>query len=683
MSSLWLILPVGADFCIETSNLHVRKGAWNFLRSNKAYLNCQTRLQAQGLWRERLNESGFFTNLPIQTISVDDSLGRVTACSVYAKRSAPHYNSAAMDGIAVRAADTFGAQETAPLQLMIQLKEAPFVAGSCYVVDTGDVMPIGTNAVIMIEDLHCVGTVAEITAAASPWQHVRIIGEDIVANELVIPEHQVISPVDIAALMAAGLEEIQVLERPKVAVIPTGDEIVATQQELKPGAILDVNSHMLAAAVREWGGNPSRHAIVRDNPAALKQAISEELAVNDIVLVNAGTSAGTEDFTCEILSQLGEVLVHGVAIKPGKPVVLAICDKKPVVGLPGYPVSAMLTAELFVKDIVRARQKLPQAETTQVDATIVRQMASTVGVEEYVRVSVGNVQGKIVAAPLNRGAGLISSLTRAQGIISVNEASSGLNAGSVTPVRLLRDAKPDHNILSVGSHDLALELLGIHLKRRRGNISLSCANVGSMGGIMAIRNNEAHLAGIHMLDEATGQYNVSQVEKFLPQVAWRLVHLAMRQQGLMVAAGNPRNIAGLQCLSRSDVTFINRQRGSGTRMLLDYELNKLGIAGTQINGYEKEVGTHMTVAASVASGSIDAGLGVQAAAKALGLDFIPVASEQYDLLMNFAPHDERMAFIIQILQSPEFRSEVEALGGYDLIHAGKLVAVGNGGAVRM
>ena len=634
------------------------------------------------MWQKELSDAGFFSRLPVETVDVDKSLARVAAGSVYAVQSAPHYNSAAMDGIAVRASDTFGAQETAPLQLEIKPAGTLYAAGCCYIVDTGDVMPPGTNAVIMIEDVHRIGAMAEIIAAASPWQHVRIIGEDIVANELVIPEHQAISPVDIAALMAGGLERVQVLARPRVGIIPTGDEIVATHRELKPGTILDINSHMLAAAVSEWGGTAHCHAIVKDDPAALEQAVRSELAESDVVLINAGTSAGTEDYTSDVLNKLGKVLVHGVSIKPGKPVVLAICEGKPVIGLPGYPVSAMLTAELFARDILRERQKLPQTETRQISATVVRQVPSTVGVEEYVRVSVGNVQGKMVAAPLGRGAGLISSLTKAQGIISIDEAGLGLSAGTLTPVRLLRESRPDRNILAVGSHDLALELLGVHLRRRRGDVSLSCTNVGSMGGIMAIRNNEAHLAGIHMLDESTGQYNVSQVEKYLPKIAWRLVHLAMRQQGIMVAAGNPKGIKGLSCLARPDVTFINRQRGSGTRMLLDYELNKLGISGGRIDGYEKEVATHMTVAASVASGTIDAGLGVLAAAKALGLDFLPVASEQYDLLMNFASRDERMALIIQVLQSAEFRSEVEALGGYDLSRAGELIAVGGACAVN-
>lgn len=639
------------------------------------------RQEAQKLWWQKLTESGFFDNPPVLTIPVDETLGRVTACSVYARQSAPHYNGAAMDGIAVCAQDTYGALETQPRQLNIIKNAEAFKSGSCYIVDTGDVMPAGTNAVVMIEDVNRADEIAEVIAAATPWQHVRIIGEDIVANELVIPEHQAVSPVDIAALLAAGLESIEVIARPRVAIIPTGDEIVATFAELKPGTILDVNSHMLAAAVKEWGGEPVRYPIVKDIKSDLNKTICDALDSSDMVLVNAGTSAGTEDYTAEVLAELGEVLVHGVAIKPGKPVVLAVCRKKPVIGLPGYPVSAMLTAELFVRDALREHQKLSQMDSVGTEVTLVRQLASTVGVEEYIRVSVGNVQGKLVAAPLNRGAGLISSLTRAQGILSVSEGTSGLSAGAVATVRLLRDSRPSHNILVVGSHDLALELMGVHLRRKRRNASLSCANVGSMGGIMAIRNNEAHIAGIHLLDPETGRYNVSHAEKFLPNIAWRLVHLAMRQQGLMVAPGNPKSILGLGCLGRPDVTFINRQRGSGTRMLLDYELKKLGIEPQQINGYEKEVGTHMTVGASIASGTIDAGLGVQAAAQALGLDFIPVAAEQYDLLLNFAPHDERMGLIVAILQSPEFRNDVESLGGYDLKNAGKIVALGNGGAI--
>lgn len=644
--------------------------------SKKAYLDCLPRQEAQKLWRQRLEDAGYFDNLPWEEVMVPDALGRVTAFSVYARQSSPHYNSSAMDGIAVRAQDTFSAQEAAPKRLALRALGQPFSPDCCYPVDTGELMPEGTNAVIMIEDVHIDGDEAEIIAAAAPWQHVRIIGEDIVANELVVPEHQVITPVIIAALLAAGLEKVPVVKRPRVAIIPTGDEIVASVGELVPGTILDVNSHMLAATVTEWGGEPLKQSIVKDDRPALLRAVFASLAASDMVVVNAGTSAGSEDFTATVLAELGEVLVHGVAIKPGKPVILAICQGKPVIGLPGYPVSAMLTAELFIKDILSARQSLPQPEAKVLAASLVKQVASAVGVEEFIRVSVGDVQGRLVAAPLGRGAGLISSLTKAQGIISVAPGSQGIQAGAAVPVKLLGKYPAAGTLLAVGSHDMALELLGVYLRRRLGNIALSCANVGSMGGVMAIRNNEAHIAGVHLLDEQTGEYNVAFAKKYLPASGWRLVHMAMRQQGLMVLPGNPKNITGLADLARAEVTFVNRQRGSGTRMLLDYELGKTGFDGAKVTGYEKEVSTHMAVAATVAAGAADTGLGVQAAAKALGLDFIPVAREQYDLLLNFAPGDERLAAIIDVLQSAEFRSEVEAWGGYDLSGAGSIIAGG-------
>ncbi|WP_243237134.1 molybdopterin biosynthesis protein [Heliobacterium chlorum] len=645
------------------------------MRNQKAYLDCLQRPQAQMLWREALTRCGYFADLPSETVIISESLGRVTACSVYAKQSVPHYNGSAMDGIAVFAPDTFGAQETEPIRLQLLSPDTPFAPGGCYVVDTGDPLPAGTNAVIMVEDVHFVDGSAEIIAAAAPWQHVRIIGEDIVANELVIAEHQRIAPVDMAALLAAGLEEVDVIRKPKVAIIPTGDEIVATRAQLRAGTILDVNSPMLAAAVTAWGGDPHRHPIVRDRREAIKQAISSSLESNDMVIVNAGTSAGRDDFTSDVLADLGEVLVHGVAIKPGKPVILALCKGKPVIGLPGYPVSAMLTAELFVRDILLAKQKLPPAEMIEIEAAMAKQVASTMGVEEYVRVSIGNVQGKTVAAPLSRGAGLLSSLTKAQGMVRIDSIQSGLAAGSTVPVQMLRKSRPEQTILAVGSHDLALELLGIFLRRRLEHVSLTCANVGSMGGIMAIRNNEAHIAGVHMLDEQTGRYNVSFVKRYLPNMTGSLVHFATREQGLMVLPGNPKRIHDLNDLMRPDISYINRQRGSGTRMLLDYELRKSNIPFHQITGYEKEVSTHMAVAASVASGTADTGLGVRASARALGLDFIPVAKEQYDLLLNFSPDDERLRVIIEILQSEEFRCEVESLGGYDLGDAGEIVSL--------
>lgn len=645
------------------------------MNKGKAYLNCLPREQAEKLWWENLSKADYFCKLPVEEVAISESLGRVTAQCVYAGQSVPHYNGSAMDGIAVKAQDTFGAAETLPKKLSVLKAGQAFHEGSCYVVDTGDLLPAGTNAVIMIENVNLSGGYAEITEAAAPWQHVRVIGEDIVAHEMVLPEHHVITPVDMAALLAAGLEHVAVIAKPKVTVIPTGSELVASRQELKPGAILDVNSHMLCAAVTSWGGTPERHKIVYDDYETIKEAIAASLRFSDMVLINAGTSAGTEDFTADALAELGEVLVHGVAIKPGKPVVLAICQGKPVIGIPGYPVSAMLTAELFVRNVLFTRQKLPQPEGKTVSATVSRPVYSNIGTEEYIRVSLGEVHGKLVAAPLGRGAGLISSLTKAQGMLVIDAAKDGLPAGAVEKVTLFGRQQTSKSILSVGSHDLALEILGVFLQRQ-ADLNLSCANVGSMGGIMAIRNNEAHMAGIHMLDEKTGEFNIPFVTRYLKDnPSWRLVHLAMREQGLMVMMGNPKRIQGLSDLARPDVEYVNRQRGAGTRMLLDYQLKKMNLETCKIAGYEKEVGTHMAVAATIAGGIADTGMGIRAAATALGLDFIPVAQERYDLILNFSPEDERLSLLIEILQSEEFQQQVECLGGYDLKDAGKLLVL--------
>jgi putative molybdopterin biosynthesis protein len=637
------------------------------------YLDCTPREEAQKTWINKLKQAGFFSNPAVETIPASESLDRVTAYTSYAKASVPHYNGSAMDGIAVLASDTFDAHEDTPVILKLLKEGEPFEQGSCYIVDTGDMLPKGTNAVIMIEDVQWTNGNAEIIAPAAPWQHVRIIGEDIAINELVLPEHRLISPTDVAALLSSGHDTVEVLKKPRVAIIPTGDEIVAAGVELKDGMIRDVNSYMLASAVRKWGGEAERFPILKDKKATIQSTVAEALKTFDIVLVLAGTSAGRDDYTAEVLAELGELVIHGVATKPGKPAVLSICQGKPVLGIPGFPVSAMLTAELFLKDVVQMKQHILPTKGETAQASMVKPLPSTMGAEEYVRVSLGNIQGKLIAAPLSRGAGLLSSLTKAQGVVRVDANATGINAGENVSVNLFRNEDPAHTLLSVGSHDLAVELLGVFLRREKPYLTLACANVGSMGGVMAIKNNEAHIAGVHMLDEATGVYNVPLLKRFLKDGSYKLVHLAKRLQGFIVPKGNPKNITTLADLTKEGISFINRQRGSGTRMLLDYELKKHNIDPELINGYRMEVATHMAVAASVSAGSVDVGLGVQAAADALGLSFIPIAPENYDLLLNFPDDDEYLNDILYILRSEEFRKDVEAFGGYDLSEAGQII----------
>lgn len=642
---------------------------------NKAYLSCMPRETAQIRWLDTLSRIGYFINLPQESLPSGEALGRIAAGNLQAFRSVPHYNSAAMDGIALLAADSFGAGDRTPKRLTLLAPGQPFVAGGCYVVNTGNWLPAGTDAVIMVEHVHFRDGTAEIMAPATPWQHVRIIGEDIVQHEIVVPELEEITPAAVGALLAAGLDRIPVVARPVVHIIPTGSELVATQQELEPGKILDVNSHMLAAAVTQNSGRAVRRSIVPDDYEAIREAVAGSLAGSSaMVLVSAGTSAGTEDYTYKVLAELGDVLVHGVATKPGKPVVLAVCQGKPVIGITGYPVSAMLVFDLFVKPVLLRRGKRMENPPCTVKANLARQLPSEVGVEEYLRVSLGTVQGRRIVVPLSRGAGLISSLTRAHGFLKVEQGSAGLPAGEAVDVVLLNNRLArQESLLAIGSHDLALDVLGVYL-RRKGNVSLSCANVGSMGGVMAIRNGEAQLAGVHILDEKTGKYNTV-VGKYLTGKRWQLLHLAMREQGLMVKRGNPKRITAVSQLAQPEIIMVNRQRGAGTRMLLDFELKKCALDSSRISGYEKEVGTHMAVAATIVAGAADVGLGIRAAAKIMDLDFIPIAQEQYDLIVALE-EQKIVAMLIDILQSGPFRREVEAMGGYDLGLAGTIMAHG-------
>lgn len=604
-----------------------------------------------------------------EVIPVDiPALGRITASPVFARISSPHYHSCAMDGVATRAQVTFGASERNPITLRLG-EDAAWV-------DTGDPLPCGFDAVIMVEDLVEVrDDSVTVIAPAKPWQHVRTVGEDIVATELVVPENHIIRPADLGAMLAAGVTEVSVRKKPRVAVIPTGDELVPPGTRLSPGDIVEFNSRIIGGLVHEWGGEPVFCDIVRDDYDAITRAVRAAAAGADIVIVNAGSSAGSEDYTSHVARSLGELLVHGVAIKPGKPTILGVVSGRPFLGIPGYPVSASLACELFLKPLVARMLGRPVREPARISAVATRRIVSTPGVDEFVRVKVGEVGGKRVATPLARGAGAIMSLVRADGIVRIPPSAQGVEESSTVEVELLRD--PDeiaNTIVVIGSHDLALDVLASRLARAHPGMNLSSAHVGSMGGIMAIRRGEAHLAGVHLIDEETGEYNVSYVKRFLGRTGFVLVNLVHREQGFIVAKGNPKGIAGFGDLARPGVVFVNRQRGAGTRILLDLQLAKLGVDPGRIAGYEREEYTHMGVAACVASGAADAGLGIRSAAVALDLDFVPVAKERYDLLTTKAfLESPMMERLLAVIRSEDFKEAVVALGGYDVSDTGKVV----------
>ena len=616
-----------------------------------------------------LDRANALMRMSSETVPLSQARGRVTAAPVWAAVSSPHYDAAAMDGIAVRAVDTIGATETSPLRLAVG-RQAVWV-------DTGDPMPDEFNAVIMVEVVHELDDGAlEIQSPAAPYQHVRPLGEDIVATELVLSENHLLRPIDLGACAAAGLSELQVRRKPSVAIIPTGTELVPVGSVLKPGDIIEFNSLALTGMVEEWGGEATIWESVPDDFDTLLDSARGAIERHDIVLVNAGSSAGSEDYTARVIEALGELVVHGAAIRPGHPVALGVVDGKPALGIPGYPVSAALTCDLFVKPLIERMLGVPPTARDRVQATITRKTLSPMGEDEFLRVRLGRVGEKLVATPVERGAGVIMSLVRADGIVKMPRFSEGVDAGAEVSVELMRSTEAiESTVVAIGSHDMTLDLLASHIRRRRPQMSLASSNVGSMGGLMALARGEAHIAGSHLLDESTGEYNLAFIRRFLKGRGIVVVNLVQRIQGLILPKGNPRNISALADLTAQDVAFINRQRGSGTRLLLDYKLAQLGVEPSDIQGYDREEYTHLAVAAAVAGGRADASLGILSAANTMGLDFVPLLQEQYDLVIPVEHYEsERVQFLLSVIGSDAFRIDVDALGGYDTSTMGQVVA---------
>lgn len=600
-----------------------------------------------------------------ETVPVIEACKRVTRHAVYAKNSSPLYNASAMDGIAVISARTYGASETKP----VRLKEGEdFV-----VVDTGDPIHHPFDAVIMAEDLLETEKEdeVEITASVAAWQHVRPVGEDIVAGEMILPSCHKIRPIDVGVLLSAGILEIEVVRRPMVTIFPTGTEIIEPGEAIQEGSIIESNTRMFEQMVLEQGGLAKRCPILEDDYDKILKEVKQAVAGADMVLINAGSSAGRDDYTVHVLRELGEVLVHGVAIKPGKPVILAIVDHKPVIGLPGYPVSAYIAFENFVAPVLAMMGQLPVKTDQEAEAVISRRMVSSLKHKEYVRIKAGVVGGRMVAAPLARGAGAAMSLVRADGFCIIDQNSEGVEAGEKVKISLYRDPQEIANTVVVtGSHDLILDVAADLMPLLYSGMHLSSTHVGSMGGLMALKRAEAHIAPIHLLDETDGTYNDSYVRRLFQEPV-AVVTGVQRIQGIMVKKGNPLGIRGIEDLK--SCRFVNRQRGAGTRLLLDYQMKKAGILPKMITGYDREASTHMAVAALVASDSADAGMGIFSAAQSMGLDFIPVGEEWYEFAIPevFLSLPHVQAFL-EVLKSSRFAEELKKLGGYGMEKTGEL-----------
>jgi putative molybdopterin biosynthesis protein len=580
-----------------------------------------------------------------------------------------------MDGICVRAEDTFGATEFNPKKLKLTTGDTA-APGTFAFVDTGNALPSWANAVVMIEKVNQLDTATvEIFEAAAPWQNVRLVGEDVVATELLLARSHRLRPYDLGALLAAGHTMVNVIAKPRVAIIPTGDELIQADDEARPGRIIEFNSTVLSALITDAGGAAQTMPSVPDNPEKLRTALVSAAREYDLVAIIAGSSAGEHDFTAEAIAAEGELLVHGIDVMPGKPAVLGSVAGKPIVGVPGYPVSAIVIAREIIESAIAAFLGQGFVARSYVRAIVPKKIASHLGLEELVRVTLGRVEQRLVAVPLRRGAGVITTMVQADGLMRIPSLSEGINAGDQVDIELLRPVEEvERAILCTGSHDLSIDVLGDQLKRNLPGVKIAATNVGSLGGLLSLQRRETHIAGSHLLDPATGAYNIPDIKRSIPQTPIVLVHLVRRQQGLIVRSGNPKRMEQLTDLPRSDVMFVNRQPGSGTRVLLDYELQRLHVDAGTIRGYDREEFTHMAVAVAIASELADVGLGVKSAALALGLDFIPIGEEQYDLviLRSFFESDKGEK-LLEVIRSADFKTTVEALGGYDAGTAGEVV----------
>lgn len=621
--------------------------------------------KAIGDYKDFLRESGFgpqFERIPVQ-----EACGRVTAEAVYAAICAPHYAASAMDGIAVRASDSFGATDTTPITL---------TNGMYTVVDTGDPIPEGCDAVIMIEDI-VRGDDESVTihAAAAPWQHIRQIGEDICAGEMIVPSYTRISPSAVGAMLAGGVMSVNVFKKPRVAIIPTGDEIIPPCSDPKPGDIMEFNSSIFSSMLSEWGAQPVTFPIVPDDYEKIKAALKRAVEECDLVILNAGSSAGREDYSAEVIKDLGSVLYHGIAIKPGKPAILGSCGEKPVLGVPGYPVSGIIALEELLKPLIDICTGSCAEEKKYVKAVLTRPIVSGLKYREFVRVRMGYVGNRLTASPLSRGSGVVSSFMKADGIIEVPQGTEGMESGQTVDVRLLcSESRLKNSLVVIGSHDPLLDELADMLHRADHDVYMNSTHVGSMGGIMAIRRGEAHAAGCHLLDTETGEYNLSFMRKYFPKNNVRLVRCVGRLQGLMVAGSNPLGISGFEDVTRDGIRYVNRQKGSGTRILADYLCAQNGIDPQSIYGYEREELTHTSVAAQIAAGSADAGMGIYSAAKMYGLDFVPVCTEEYDLIIpDYAWDSTAIKRLLDVLKSRDFAERLQQMGGYTLDAPGEII----------
>jgi putative molybdopterin biosynthesis protein len=622
--------------------------------------------EAKHIYLTSLATSGI--DLSSEIIPTVEALGRITSEAIYARISAPHYNACAMDGISIQAELSYGASESTPRK---------FTENDFCWVNTGDPLPNEHDCVVMVEDVIQQGDEVLIYSPATPWQNIRQIGEDISAGDMILTSYTQITPAMQGALLAAGVLELKVFKVICVGFIPSGNELVAPTDNPKPGAIIEFNSTIFKSMLEQWGCRVKVYPIVADEQSVIEAALKVAGQENEVVILNAGSSAGRKDFATEAFKIVGTVVIHGIAIKPGKPAILSYQKRNqktiPMIGLPGYPVSGILILEEIVKPVLDLMTHQASLEKQILHPSLSRKLMSSLKYKEYIRAQLGEVSGKLIAVPLNRGAGVVSSFIKADGIIEVPQNVEGYEAGEKVDLWLLKDPQITKRALVVtGSHDPMIDEIADLMKLSWPESQVSSSHVGSMGAIMAVKRGEAHLGGIHLLDETIGTYNIPYLKKYFPGGKVVLMRGVLRTQGLMVRVGNPKSIQGVQDLPQ--VSYVNRQKGSGTRILLDFLLKKENVQPVSILGYQREEITHTAVAAAIAAGTADTGMGIFSAARIYGLEFIPLWQESYDfLVLEDAMQLESVKQFRDVLSGKALKERLEKLGGYTVENPGEII----------
>jgi len=620
--------------------------------------------------RTRFERHLDITPLPGESVPLTRALTRVLAHDVVAAVDAPPFDRSNVDGFALHAADTVGAGDTAPKIFRLNAEviacgDSPKLTverGTATAIATGGVMPRGADAVVMIEHTELTSDGApslELRRAAAPGQFVSYAGSDIARGETLLRRGTRVGSREIGMLAACGLATVEVVRRPKVAVLSTGNELVAPGSPLKSAGVYDSNSAIIAAAISEAGGEPLSFGVFPDDAASLEKAMRQALAKSDLVVVSGGTSKGAGDLSHEVVLRLGPpgILVHGVALKPGKPLCLGVIGDKPIVVLPGFPTSAIFTFHAFVAPIIRARAGLPSEDARKLIARVPVRVASELGRKEFVLVSLIDTDNGTVAFPTGKGSGAVTSFSQADGFLEIDALASALDAGTSAQVTLIGSATHAPDLVIMGSHDVALDVVVGALADR--GFSARTLAIGSLGGVAAATRSECDIAPVHLIDPDSGQYNVH-----LATPGLRLVRGWERMQGILFRPGDKRfegrhaQDALKAVLGDPSVLMVNRNAGAGTRVLID-ELLK----GARPPGYANQPKSHNAVAAAIAQGRADWGLAIEPVSKLYGLEFLPVAPEHYDFLV-VQSRSERPAVqaFLAALSDEKTRERIRALG---------------------